>query len=331
MSTIHDSLTRTLALEIAGLEAVRAALDHELGASLREAVTLIQSRAAGRILVTGVGKSGHIGRKIAATLTSTGTPAYFLHAGEAGHGDLGLLQPEDTVLAISWSGETPDLAPILAYTRRLHIPLVALTSSRTSTLGSVAEICLELPAMPEACPNGLAPTTSTTMQLAVGDALAVCLLEARGFSPTEFHDLHPNGRLGAALRRAATLMHTGDRLPLVREGTPLSAAIVEMTSKGFGVTAVIDDTSRLVGIITDGDLRRTFKAGFIDCVVEHAMTRAPWTIPPGTLAAEILAQMNARTVTTVFVVDEDRRPTGILHIHDLLRIGLVAQSEDPLP
>jgi arabinose-5-phosphate isomerase len=314
------SLTRTLTLEIAGLEAVRDALDNELGQNLLTAVELIRSRT-GRILVTGVGKSGHIGRKIAATLTSTGSPAHFLHAGEAGHGDLGILQPDDTVLAISWSGETPDLAPILDYTRRFHIPLIALTSSRASALGSVAEICLELPQMPEACPNGLAPTTSTTMQLALGDALAICLLEARGFSSDEFHDLHPNGRLGAQLRRASSLMHTEAKLPIVREGTLLSAAIVEMTSKGFGVTAVLDTDGRLTGILTDGDLRRTFKTGFTDRPVEQAMTRNPWTILPETLAPEILFQMNARSVTTVFVIERGK-PTGILHIHDLLRIGL---------
>ncbi|NYF81049.1 KpsF/GutQ family sugar-phosphate isomerase [Granulicella arctica] len=322
-NTRHDSLTRTLSLEIAGLVSVRAALDGSLGERLLEAVELILSRTerGGRTLVTGVGKSGHIGRKIAATLTSTGSPAHFLHAGEAGHGDLGILQPQDIVLAISWSGETPELAPILDYTRRFHIPLIALTSSAASALGSVAEICLELPAMQEACPNGLAPTTSTTMQLAVGDALAVCLLEARGFSSGEFHDLHPAGRLGARLRRANSLMHTGDRLPLVREGTLLSAAIVEMTSKGFGVTAVLDTTGKLTGIVTDGDLRRTFKAGFTDRPVEEAMTLSPWTIDAHTLAPEILFQMNARSVTTVFVLKAGE-PIGILHIHDLLRIGL---------
>jgi len=316
----QTSLTRTLDLEIAGLEAVRKALDGTMGQRLLEAVELVRSRS-GRILVTGVGKSGHIGRKIAATLTSTGTPAHFLHAAEAGHGDLGLLQPEDTVLAISWSGETPDLAAILDYTRRFHIPLIALTSSGTSALGSVAEICLELPPMPEACPNGLAPTTSTTMQLAVGDAFAICLLEARGFSSGEFHELHPGGRLGAQLQRAGKLMHTDAKLPIVYEGTLLSAAIVEMTSKGFGVTAVLDASGKLTGIITDGDLRRSFKAGFTDRLIEEAMTRHPWTVSPEALAPEILFQMNATRVTSVFVV-EDGRPIGILHIHDLLRIGL---------
>ncbi len=322
--TRHTSLTRTLSLEIAGLEAVRRSLDAELGTKLLAAVDLILRRTAegGRILVTGVGKSGHIGRKIAATLTSTGTPAHFLHAGEAGHGDLGILQQQDLVLAISWSGETPDLAPILDYTRRVSIPLVALTSSATSALGSAAEICLELPQMQEACPNGLAPTTSTTMQLAVGDALAVCLLDTRGFSPIAFHDLHPGGGLGARLRRAETLMHRSPKLPLVSEGSLLSAAIVEMTSKGFGVTAVLDSAGHLTGIITDGDLRRTFEAGFTDCPVEQAMTRNPWTIPSDALAPDVLFQMNARSVTTVFILDGAARPLGILHIHDLLRTGL---------
>lgn len=319
----RESLTRTLDLELAGLEAIRNALEGSLGEHLLRASELIRERLAqgGRVLVTGVGKSGHIGRKIAATLTSTGSPAQFVHAAEAGHGDLGVLQPQDLVLAISWSGETTDLAAILDYTRRLHIPLIALTSSSASTLGSVADICLELPQMPEACPNGLAPTTSTTMQLAVGDALAVCLLEGSGFSSDEFHQLHPAGRLGARLRRAETLMHRDAKLPLVREGTSLSEAIVEMTSKGFGVTAVLNAEGRLTGIITDGDLRRSFKAGFKDRPVEEAMTRTPWTIAPQALAPEILFQMNAARVTSVFVVD-DGRPIGILHIHDLLRIGL---------
>lgn len=324
MIPTRASLHRTLTHEIAGLESLRAALDHHLGPALEAAITLILTRTAagGRVLVTGVGKSGHIGRKIAATLTSTGTPAHFLHAAEAGHGDLGLLQPRDLVLALSKSGETPDLAPLLDYTRQANIPVIALTSSATSTLGTVATLCLELPDAPEACSNGLAPTTSTTMQLALGDALALALMDARGFSPTAFHALHPAGRLGARLRRADSLMHTGEQLPAVREGTLLSAAIVEMTSKGFGVTAVLDPHGALTGILTDGDLRRHFRKAFADCPVETAMTRSPWTIPPDALAPDTLAEMNARAVTTVFIVDPDHRPTGILHIHDLLRIGL---------
>ncbi|HEY0264294.1 MAG TPA: KpsF/GutQ family sugar-phosphate isomerase [Granulicella sp.] len=319
----HASASRTLNLEIAGLKSLLYALDGTLGTHLHMAVELILTRTAqgGRVLVTGVGKSGHIGRKLAATLTSTGTPAHFLHAGEAGHGDLGILQPKDVILAISWSGETTELATVVDYSHRIHAPLVAITSSRHSTLGAAADLCLELPSLPEACPNGLAPTTSTTMQLALGDALAVCLLESRGFSSTEFHALHPNGRLGAQLRRANALMHTGDRLPLVREGTSLSAAIVEMTSKGFGVTAVLDEQGHLTGIVTDGDLRRAFRSGFSDRPVEAVMTHSPWTIPPDALAAEILFQMNARSVTTVFIV-ENGAPVGILHIHDLLRTGL---------
>ncbi len=324
MTPTRASLHRTLTHEIAGLQSLLTALDTHLGPALEAAITLILARTAagGRVLVTGVGKSGHIGRKIAATLTSTGTPAHFLHAAEAGHGDLGLLQPQDLVLALSHSGETPDLAPLLDYIRQTSIPLIALTSSATSTLGSLATICLELPLMPEACPNNLAPTTSTTMQLALGDALALALMDARGFSPTAFHALHPAGRLGARLRTAASLMHTDARLPVVREGTLLSAAIVEMTSKGFGVTAVLDACGTLTGILTDGDLRRHFRHAFADCPVEAAMTRNPWTIPPDARAADILAAMNARAVTTVFIVDQEHRPTGILHIHDLLRIGL---------
>ena len=324
LTTTRASLHRTLTHEIAGLELLRHALDSTLGPALERAITLILARTAagGRVLVTGVGKSGHIGRKIAATLTSTGTPAHFLHAAEAGHGDLGLLQPQDIVLALSKSGETPDLAPLLDYTHQANIPVIALTSSAASTLGTLATLCLELPDAPEACSNGLAPTTSTTMQLALGDALAIALMDARGFSPRAFHALHPAGRLGARLRRADSLMHTGDRLPAVQEGTLLSAAIVEMTSKGFGVIAVLDPQGALTGILTDGDLRRHFREAFADCPVETAMTRRPWTVPPDALAPAILAEMNARAVTTIFIVDEEHRPTGILHIHDLLRIGL---------
>jgi arabinose-5-phosphate isomerase len=292
-----------------------------------EAVALILGREGGRLIVTGMGKSGHVGRKIAATLASTGTPSHFVHPAEASHGDLGMVRPEDVVLALSWSGEAPELADIIAYARRFGVPLLAITSRPESALGQAADIPLLLPRMPEACPNGLAPTTSTTMQLAMGDALAMCLLEARGFSPEDFRHFHPGGKLGARLKRARDLMHGPEELPLVPEGATLAQAIVEMTSRRFGVTGVVDGEGRLTGVLTDGDLRRAFGRGFRDGPVVEAMTRAPRTASPEALAAELLALMNERRITSLFVVASDGdmggRPVGILHLHDLLRAGVM--------
>ena len=316
------TLLRTVRLEAEGLRALEAALGGPLGTRMLAAADLVLARE-GRLIVTGMGKSGHVGRKIAATLASTGTPAHFVHPAEASHGDLGMVRPEDVVLALSWSGEAPELADIIAYSRRFGVPLVAVTSREESALGSAADICLTLPRMAEACPNGLAPTTSTTMQLAAGDALAMCLLEARGFSPADFRDFHPGGKLGSRLKRARDLMHGPAELPLVREGATLAEAIVEMTSRRFGVTGVVDGEGRLTGVLTDGDLRRAFGRGFRDGPVAEAMTRAPRTAAPDTLAAETLALMNERKITSLFVVGAEGRPVGILHIHDLLRAGVM--------
>ncbi|WP_419897284.1 KpsF/GutQ family sugar-phosphate isomerase [Roseomonas sp. USHLN139] len=311
---------RTLTLEIEGLAALQAALDGELGARLAEAIALIRA-SQGRVILTGMGKSGHVGRKIAATLTSTGTPSYFVHPGEASHGDLGMIQAADIVVALSWSGEAPELSDIVAYCRRFGVKLIAITSRASGTLGLAADIPLILPAMPEACPNGLAPTTSTTMQIALGDALAVALLSLHGFTAVDFRKFHPGGKLGAQLRRARDLMHAGTSVPMVPQSASLAEAIVEMTGKRFGITAVVDAEGRLVGVVTDGDIRRAFEHGFVDRPVAEVMSRRPRTIGPDLLALEALGLMNDLRITSLFVLEEGR-PAGILHMHDLLRAGV---------
>jgi len=319
MDDASASLLKTIQLEQQGLQALQDSLQAGLAASFADAARII--RASTGTVVTGMGKSGHIGRKIAATLASTGTPAHFVHPAEASHGDLGMIRDTDTVLALSWSGETPELADIVAYTARFQIPLIALTSRPESALGTAAAICLTLPISQEACPNGLAPTTSTTMQLAAGDALAVLLLEQRGFSAHDFQRFHPGGKLGARLLHVAKLMHTGAALPLVGTTTSLSDGIVEMTSKRFGIAGVIDESGHLVGALTDGDLRRAFRTGFTDRLVSQAMGNRPYTLPPDALAAQALALMNDKRITCIFVV-EHHRPVGLVHIHDLLRAGI---------
>lgn len=314
----------TLEVETSGLAALRAAFDGPLGDSFTQAISTIQKAQAkgGRVIVTGMGKSGHVARKIAATLASTGTPSHFVHPAEASHGDLGMIQHEDAILALSWSGEAPELSDIIVYGKRFGVPLIAITSRAASALGSAADVPLILPAMPEACPNGLAPTTSTTMQMAMGDAIAVALLSLRRFSAQDFRQFHPGGKLGAKLRKARDLMHGGESMPLVRSGVRLSEAIVEMTSKRFGVTGVLDGEGHLIGIVTDGDLRRAFTRGFVDSLVDDIMTRAPRTIHPDMLASALLAELSNGAITSAFVV-EDRVPVGIVHIHDLLRAGVV--------
>ncbi|HET6518685.1 MAG TPA: KpsF/GutQ family sugar-phosphate isomerase, partial [Geminicoccaceae bacterium] len=287
--------------------------------------------ARGRVVVTGMGKSGHVARKIAATLASTGTPALYVHPAEASHGDLGMIAPGDLVLALSNSGETPELADIVAHARRFGLPLVAITGRAGSTLAGAADLCLLLPPRPEACPMGLAPTTSTTAMMALGDALAVALLERRGFTAADFGRFHPGGRLGARLVRVEQLMHRGDGLPLVAPATALADAVLEMTAKRLGCVGVRGDADgRLVGIITDGDLRRRMQAcgrdrNPLEGRAGDIMTRAPKTIRPDALAVEAVALMNAapRPVTVLFVVDDDDRPVGALHMHDCLRAGVV--------
>jgi len=316
------TLMRTVALEVDGLNALREALGGDLGTRVLAAVDLILARP-GRVVVTGMGKSGHIARKIAATLASTGTAALFVHPAEASHGDLGMITREDAVLALSWSGEAPELADIIVYARRFHVPILAATSRPESALGAAADFCLTLPSMPEACPNGLAPTTSTAMQLALGDALAMSLIEARGFSPKDFREFHPGGKLGARLKRARDLMSVGHELPLVSPSATLGEAIVQMTSRRFGIAGIVDAAGKLVGVLTDGDLRRAFHHGMaLDRPVEAAMTRSPRMATPEALAADLLGSMNDQRITSLFVV-EDGRPIGILHVHDLLRAGVL--------
>jgi len=302
--------------EAAGLQALAASLD----ASFGEAVERLHA-ITGRVIVTGMGKSGHIAGKIAATLASTGTPAYFVHPAEASHGDLGMILPGDAVLALSNSGNTPELAEILAYTRRFGILLVALTSRQGSALAEAADIVLRLPAVKEACPMGLAPTTSTTMALALGDALAVALLERRGFSAADFKVFHPRGSLGKQLAKAEEVMHRFAALPLCRPDTRMGDAILLMTTKSFGCVGVVDDAGALIGIITDGDLRRNMRPDLLSLTAASLMTRDPVTIRRTTLAAEALRVMNERKVTSLFVVEEGR-PVGFIHMHDLLREGV---------
>jgi arabinose-5-phosphate isomerase len=314
-----DVARRVLRVETEGLRALEAGLDGAFSAALD-----LLAGSSGRVIVTGMGKSGHVARKIAATLASTGTPAQFVHPGEASHGDLGMITAADAVLALSNSGETAELSDIIAHSRRFRIPLVAMTRGAKSSLAEAADVALLLPATAEACPMGLAPTTSTTMMLALGDALAVALLEIKGFSATDFQVLHPGGHLGRKLVRVEDIMHEGGELPLVPLGTDMSEAILTMTAKTFGCVGVVDARSRLVGIVTDGDLRRHMGADLLGSTVDAVMSRAPRTIRPRALAAEALALMNGQTprITCLFVTGEAGAPVGIVHIHDCLRAGI---------
>ena len=314
---------RVLAQEAEGLVQLGASLDAGFG----RAVSLLAG-ATGRVVVTGMGKSGHVARKIAATLASTGTPALYVHPAEASHGDLGMIVPGDAVLALSNSGETPELADLVAHARRFGLALVAITGRAESALARAADVVLLLPPAPEACPMGLAPTTSTTMQLALGDALAVALLTRRGFSAADFRIFHPGGKLGAKLSRVRDLMHGGEEMPLAPPDLRMDAALVAMTAKRFGCLGIVED-GRLIGIITDGDLRRALQPGraapqssLLSRTTGEVMTRSPRSIGPDALAAEALRMMNERSITALFVVDETGAPVGILHVHDLLRAGV---------
>ncbi|WP_376095316.1 SIS domain-containing protein [Roseomonas sp. CCTCC AB2023176] len=322
-ATAEDHRTealRTLAVEAAGLRALEAALRNGLGEPFARAVDALLA-VSGRIILTGMGKSGHIARKIAATLASTGAPAHYVHPAEASHGDLGMIAPGDAVLALSWSGETRELSDLVAYAKRFRIPLLGITSRADSTLARTADVALVLPVAEEACPNGLAPTTSTTMQLVLGDALAMALLRARGFSTADFRAVHPGGKLGSQLRTVADLMHPAAEVPRVAPDAALREAVIEMTSRRFGTTGVVEGDGRLVGIVTDGDLRRALGRDLAATRVVEVMTRNPLTVPPGMTAAEALAIMNESKVTVLFVTEEGRA-VGILHIHDLLRAGV---------
>ena len=310
---------RALESEKAGLEALIVAMSSEMGASFAAAAQII-ARSSGRVIVSGMGKSGHIGRKIAATLASTGTPAYFVHPAEASHGDLGMVQPEDVILALSWSGETTELSDIVAYAKRFRVTLIGVSSNKDSALGREADILITLPKAKEACPNGIAPTTSTTMQVALGDALAIALLEARGFSSHDFRTYHPGGKLGAQLKQLSAIMSTGELLPLVPKGTRMGEALVTMSAKGFGCVLVVDAQGLLIGIITDGDLRRHMSVDLLGQTVDQVMTANPASVPPETLVAEALEIVETRKIGAL-IVTQDRVPVGLVHVLDLLRIG----------
>lgn len=314
MSSYIDTARRVIRTELGGLEM----LANSLGTEFDEAVDLIL-KAQGRVVVSGMGKSGHIARKIAATLASTGTPAQFVHPGEASHGDLGMVTRTDVALVLSNSGETPELADLIAHTRRFRIPLIGVASRPGSTLLRQSDVALVLPAAPEACGNGIVPTTSTTMTLALGDALAIALMEHRRFTPEHFRTFHPGGKLGALLSKVADLMH--EDVPLVTEDTPMTETLLVISQKGYGVTGVVDADGRLVGIITDGDLRRHMD-GLLGLCAGQVMTPNPRVITPDALAEAALAEMQDRKITCLIAVDEGR-PKGILHIHDCLRAGLV--------
>ncbi|HSV30250.1 MAG TPA: KpsF/GutQ family sugar-phosphate isomerase [Candidatus Omnitrophota bacterium] len=310
------SARRVLGNEAQALEALAASL----GDAFVAAVELL-SKASGRVIVTGMGKSGHVARKIAATMASTGTPAFFVHPAEASHGDLGMVTPADAVIALSNSGETSELGDIVAYTRRFAIPMVSITSREKSTLATSADVSLVLPPIPEACPMGLAPTTSTTMMLALGDALAVALLERKNFSAADFKVFHPGGNLGQRLLKVADLMHGGESLPAVGLDTRMDDVLLVMTSKSLGCAGVVSADGHLEGIITDGDLRRHMRSDLLGLAARDVMTVNPKTVPPNLLAAEALRQMNARGITSLFVVD-DGKLVGVLHVHDCLRAGV---------
>jgi arabinose-5-phosphate isomerase len=302
--------------EIAGLERLAAGLDGQFCAAVDCCA------AAGRIVLTGLGKSGHVARKIAATLASTGTLSQFIHPVEASHGDLGMIGFDDAVLALSNSGETGELADIIAYSRRFVIPLIAITGGARSALADAADIVLLLPGAAEACPMGLAPTTSTTMMMALGDALAIALLERRGFSSADFRVFHPGGRLARRLLRVDEIMHAEAEVPLVAPEACMSEAILIMSAKGFGCVGVRDARGVLIGVITDGDLRRHMDDSLLGRKVAEIMRPDPKTIAATALAAEALGSMNRTAITALFVIDAGGCPIGFLHMHDCLRAGV---------
>jgi arabinose-5-phosphate isomerase len=308
---------RVILAEISGLQRLAEAL----GDAFRTALDACAA-VRGRIIVTGVGKSGHVARKIAATLASTGTPAQFVHPVEASHGDLGMIASQDAILALSNSGETTELADIIAYSRRFKIPLIGITGGARSTLAGAADVVLLLPEAAEGCPMGLAPTTSTTMMMTLGDALAIALLERKGFSSADFHVFHPGGRLGRRLLRVRDIMHEGSEVPLISLTARMSDAILVMTAKSFGCVGVCELEGCLVGVITDGDLRRHMRDSLLGQSVGAVMNRNPKVIAAAALAADALGLMNRFAITSLFVVDDGGQPIGFLHMHDCLRAGV---------
>jgi arabinose-5-phosphate isomerase len=320
--TNGDAKAAKRVFETAG-EAIRD-LSEALNGEFTRAVDILLA-AKGRVVVSGMGKSGHIGRKIAATLASTGTPAQFVHPAEASHGDLGMLTRDDALLMLSWRGETAELSDLITYAKRFHIPLIGMASKAESTLLQASDVALVLPPVREACPMGMAPTTSTTVMLVLGDALAVALMERRGFSADEYRNFHPGGSLGRALVRVSDLMHTGDEVPLVTDTTSMDRVLIAIAEHRFGCVGVIDKKGALLGIITDGDLRRHMGRDILDRKAADVMTKSPKVARPGDMAVQALTLMNEMKITQLFVLDPEaksKRPVGILHIHDCLRAGL---------
>ncbi len=317
--TFLQTARRVITTEADALNTLAAGLSQPFA----DAVELLLN-AKGRVIVSGMGKSGHIARKMAATFASTGTPAHFVHPAEASHGDLGMMAQGDVVLVLSNSGETPELADMVAYTRRFRIPLIGVASRAESALMKQADVGILLPKVAEACTTGVVPTTSTTMTLALGDALAVAIMEHRAFTPENFREFHPGGKLGARLSKVSDLMHSGDAVPLASTRAPMSDTLLTISQKGFGVVGVLNDEGYLCGIVTDGDLRRNMN-GLLDLTAGEVMTKAPTTIGPDSLAEEAVAIMNDKKITCLFVVDPkgSRNAKGILHIHDCLRAGVV--------
>lgn len=311
-----DVAQKVIDIEIEGLKALKASLNTEFSK-----ISDLFLHLKGRVIVSGMGKSGHIARKIASTLSSTGTASYYVHPAEASHGDLGMIEQNDAVLAISNSGESAELSDLIHYCKRCGIPLVALTKNPLSSLGKAADYVLTIPNCQEACPMGLAPTTSTTVTLAMGDAIAVNLLEKRGFSADKFHTLHPGGQLGKKLLLVEQIMHKEEALPLIEENTPVSEALITMTNKSFGCVGVVDTTGELTGIITDGDLRRHMSSNLLNLKAKDIMTNEAKVIQSSVLVSEALRIMNSSKITSLFVVGETKKPLGIIHVHDCLRVG----------
>lgn len=315
----HDdikSANQTIDKEIDALNAMRKNFNDDL----IKALNLMQN-IKGRVIVTGMGKSGHVGAKIAATLASTGTPSFFVHPAEASHGDLGMLTENDCVLAISNSGETKELSDVIVYCKRYGIPLIAMTKNPESSLGKAGDYLLCLPDVGEACPLGLAPTSSTTASIVLGDVLAICLLERKGFSKTDFKQRHPGGKLGAFLQKVSDLMHTGEEMPIVSDSANMQEALLEMTSKMLGCVGIVDKDNRLLGIITDGDLRRFISTDILTKKAAEVMTPNPKVTAPNTLVAEAINIMNTKKITQLFVIDENNIPVGLIHLHDCLHVG----------
>ena len=320
---VRQSIARSISTAVDGVNALATCFstDVVLSRSLVDAVELI-ARGRGRVVVSGVGKSGHIGRKIAATMASTGTSAYFVHPTEASHGDLGMITSDDLLILLSWSGETVELGNMLTYAKRFNVSVVSVTSNADSLLARNSTVAITLPRVQEACPHGLAPTTSAMLQLAIGDALAIALLERRGFSAQDFKVFHPGGKLGSQLLLVQELAHTGEAMPLLPLGSAMGDAVIQMSSKGFGVVGVLDEGGRLVGVITDGDLRRHMSRDLLSETVDAVMSHKPRVITPVMLASAAMELMQAQKVTVLFLVDDMGLPSGILHIHDLLRAGV---------